>query len=278
VNLAAGSAAARNDGVIMRSLTALLGALSLLVLPRRVHADRQSAESYLETARQLAAHGHCDEALRLRPVIEHLDPELARTRFASDPAIAACPGMPPVTAPAPPSCGPLGGYVEPSLFAAAGSPGVGLLGRVAVGFRLIRCEADAHEGITLRVGGTFSLRTARLGLGASSGIGGSPLYPAGGGELEVTVPIGDRHIGLRAGLENDDGLMTTVGLRLRDGSAVYALDGFFDSGEDTTQTHGAGLMLGLGGDVHLGAGGLAATLGPAALITIVTLSILAGSN
>jgi hypothetical protein len=72
--------------------------------------------------------------------------------------------------------------------------------------------------------------------------------------------------------------MTTVGLRLRDGSAVYALDGFFDSGEDTTQTHGAGVMLGLGGDVHLGAGGLAATLGPAALITVFILMSVAGSN
>ena len=74
----------------MRSLTAVVVSSSLLAGVPGAHAGGQSAESYLDTARQLAAHGHCDEALRLRPVIEHLDPELARTRFASDPAIAAC--------------------------------------------------------------------------------------------------------------------------------------------------------------------------------------------
>ena len=85
----------------MRSLTAVVVSSSLLGGVPGAHAGGQSAESYLDTARQLAAHGHCDEALRLRPVIERLDPELARTRFASDPAIAAClAGTAPAPAPA----------------------------------------------------------------------------------------------------------------------------------------------------------------------------------
>jgi hypothetical protein len=234
----------------MRSFTALLVASSLLAAPLRAHADPPAVDGEDPTATPQPA----------KP------PEPTPRRVT----------------PAPRSCTPIRGYFEPSVLAAAGTPGVGMLGRAALGLRLYGCDVvTGDDTFAIRIGGTFSLRGGRLGFGPASGAGGASVYPAGGGELEVTVPISGHHIGVRAGLEDYNGRMTTLGVRLRDGGPVYALDAFYSQSTDYTslaRTHDEGVMLGLGGDVHLGTAGFLGTLGLAALVAFVSLSVYAGGG
>jgi len=284
---------------------AFLVVYSLVAVP----AHAETAAGYLDTARQLAARGHCEEAMRLRPLIERLDPELARTKFSSDPAIAACldgtapppapavqleepapaPSAAPEAPPAPPSqphdgarCRPVGAYIEPSVFVAAGTPGVGELQRIGFGVMATDCDASTGPGISVRLGATFSLRFGTLGFGPSSGAGGGSVYAAGGGELEVDSPLGGSRAGVRVGVDSYDGSMVTAGVRWRYGHLGVGADAFFSYGTTydpaaaaPRNTQDGGVLIGAGYEAHpgvLGAGGfvLASAIVAVAAIAVAT--------
>jgi hypothetical protein len=185
--------------------------------------------------------------------------------------------------PPPSACSSFRGYFEPSLFVAATTSEVGLLGRGALGLQLASCEPSRRQGIALRIGGTGAVRTGRLGFGLDSGIGGTSFWGAYGVELEIDAPIADRRVGVRAGIEGDFGHMVTVGVRWRSDHGMLAVDAFrdtdatYDSSCYPQSPTDIGVMAGLGGDLHLGPGGFAGVLA-AGLVGSVIIAVAAGDR
>lgn len=116
------------------------------------------------------------------------------------------------------------------MFVAVGTPGVGELQRVAAGLTATSCDSPTSAGLSMRVGGTFSLRIGKLGFGPNSGTGGSGLYAAGGGEVEIDGPLGGSRIGVRLGIDSYDGNMVTAGVRWRYGHVGAGADAFYSRG------------------------------------------------
>ena len=99
------------------------------------------------------------------------------------------------------------------------------------------------------------------------------MYAAPGGELEASLAIHGLRFGLRAGIEASHGHMATIGLRMRDGAAMFAVDAFLsESTELPSTTSDAGVMVGVGYGPKVGFGKF---LGGLAFAGVVALAVLA---
>lgn len=161
-------------------------------------------------------------------------------------------------------CRPVALHVEPSVFGVATAVGIGVAQRDAVGLSFRACHGDGSESPSLKLGASF-LWSLGSWHGLSGGIGGYKLYYAGGGELELAVPYGDDHLGLRLGIEQDNGQILAAGVRWRMRTISLAFDGVVTTKREVVEympvfmerrAWHPGAMLGVGIDRDLGRTGV----------------------